>query len=258
MTSVARRHDILVAAGGDGTASSVAATAVREGKIFGLIPTGTLNHFARDAGIPLELSDAVEILAAGHTRALDAAEVNGFVFINNASIGAYPRLVSERARATRRGLPRPFAVSLGVVRTWLSLRGVTVRLCVDGLELTRRTPFIFVGNGKYEVEGLRFGKRPAISDGTLSLYVAPESGRLDTLALPARALLGTLKGHGKFEGHQASSISMDFPRRSVAVALDGEIRALRSPLRFSIKPRALSMIVPRAESPLDANARPSL
>jgi diacylglycerol kinase family enzyme len=244
MEDIARQHDILVAAGGDGTASSVAAAVIKAGKIFGVIPAGTLNHFAHDAGIPLELSDALATLAAGHTRLLDTGEVNGHIFINNASVGAYPRMVWERTRARRKGLPRPFALSLAVARTWLKLRTVTVRLCIDGEELIRRTPFVMIGNSRYEVDGTQFGKRPTMTDGKLSLYVAPESGRLDTLTLPARALLRKLEEHQKFETYQASSISMELRRRRVSVALDGEIELLESPLRFHVKRCALRTIVP--------------
>ena len=247
MTDIARQYDILVAAGGDGTASSVAAAAITTGKTFGVIPTGTLNHFARDAGIPMELNDALAAIAAGQTRVLDCGEVNGVVFINNASVGAYPRLVLERDRARRKGLPRSVALSLAVVRTWLKLRTITVRLCVDGKELIRRTPFVFVGNSEYEVEGIQFGRRPAMTDGKLSLYVLPESGRLDSLALSARALLRRLKDHQKFERYQASSISIELSRRRVGVALDGELRLLESPLRFHVRRHALRTIVPATQ-----------
>jgi diacylglycerol kinase family enzyme len=244
MTGITRQYDILVAAGGDGTVSSVAAAVVSTGKILGVIPTGTLNHFAQDAGIPLAVNEALAAIAAGQTRVFDCGEVNGHVFINNASVGAYPRLVVERDRARRKGLPRSVATSLAVVRTWLKLRTITVRLCVDGRELIRRTPFVVVGNSEYEVEGIQFGKRPGMTDGKLSLYVLPESGRLDSLALSARALLRRLKDHQKFETYAASSISIELSRRRVAVALDGEIRLLDPPLRFRVRRQALRTLVP--------------
>jgi len=131
-------YDVLIAAGGDGTVSTVAAAAARAGKTFGVIPCGTLNHFARDAGIPLELDAAVDVLAAGYTRMLDTGVVNDRIFINNASLGAYPRMVWERNRARRRGLPRPLAMTLAVARTWFDLRSLTVRLVVDAMRALER------------------------------------------------------------------------------------------------------------------------
>ena len=241
---IAAEYDLLVAAGGDGTVSTIAAAAVRSGKRFGVLPCGTLNHFARDTGIPLDLDAAAAVLAAGHTRALDIGVVNDHIFINNASIGAYPRMIWERSRARERGLPRPIAMTLAVTRTWFDLRSVTARLSVDGRELVRRTPFIFVGNSEYEVTGTDIGKRMTMTDGKLSLYMAPRFGRGHALLLPLHVLFGTLEKHERFEAIQAASITIDMPRPRVSVALDGEVRILESPLHFSVHHGALITVVP--------------
>jgi diacylglycerol kinase family enzyme len=241
----AEAYDVVVAAGGDGTVSTIAAAVARAGKILGVIPCGTLNHFARDAGIPLDLNAAAAVLAAGHTRALDLGAVNDRFFINNASIGAYPRMVWERNRARDNGVPRPLAMALAVTRTWFDLRSLTVRLSVDDQELVRRTPFIFVGNSEYEVAGTQIGRRTTMTDGRLSLYMAPRFGRGDALLLPVRVLLKTLERHERFEALQAASIVIDTPRRRVSVALDGEIRMLEAPLEFSVRAGALTTILPR-------------
>jgi diacylglycerol kinase family enzyme len=244
LTELGQSHQVLTAAGGDGTVSAVAAAAAMSGKTLGVIPAGTLNHFARDAGIPLELEQAVAVLAAGHTRLLDAGVVNDRVFVNNASIGAYPQLVWERTRARHKGIPRPIATGIAGIRTWLDLRSVTVRLCVDGKERIRRSPFVFIGNSEYEVEGTQFGRRPLMTDGSLWLYLTPDNGRLGVLTLPVRALLRKLREHDKFETWAASEISIDLPNRRIAVALDGEVMRLASPLRFSVKRGVLRTIVP--------------
>ena len=237
-------YDLVIAAGGDGTVSTVAAAAARMGKVFGVMPCGTLNHFARDAGIPLDLDEAAAVLAAGHTRALDIGVVNDHVFINNASLGAYPRLVWERTRVRAKGLPRPIAMTFAVTRTWFNLRSLTARLIVDGRELVRRTPFIFVGNSEYEVAGTDIGKRKSMTDGKLALYMAPRFGRGHALLLPFHVIFGTLEKHERFEFVQASSIVIDTARKRVSVALDGELRVLESPLKFSVHHGALVTVVP--------------
>ena len=86
----------IVAAGGDGTVSAIAAQLAGTRKRMGVLPLGTLNHFAKDLGIPLELEEAIRTVVNGHTRAVDVAEVNGRVFINNSSLGLYPRIVMHR------------------------------------------------------------------------------------------------------------------------------------------------------------------
>ncbi len=249
MAAMAERYDVLVAAGGDGTVSTVAAAAIAAGRTFGVIPSGTLNHFARDAGIPADLDEAIAVLAAGRTRMMDVGDVNGRIFLNNASIGAYPRMVWERKRARSFGLPKPLAMAFAVARTWAGLRSLAVRLSVDGAVLVRRTPFIFVGNSEYEVVGTEVGNRPTMTDGTLSLYMAPHFGRADALLLPLRVLRKTLESHERFESMAASSISIETARRRVGVALDGEVRTLEPPLKFSVRPRTLRVLVPDTESP---------
>lgn len=244
---VARDYDVLVAAGGDGTVSTVAAAAAAAGRTFGVIPCGTLNHFARDTGIPLELDAAAGVLAAGHTRLLDTGVVNDRIFINNASIGAYPRMVWERSRARERGLPKPLALTLAVGRTWLDLRSMTVRLLVDGRELVRRTPFIFVGNSEYELSGTQIGRRQTMTDGKLSLYMAPRFGRADALLLPLHVILRTLERHERFEAMQAAAITIDTPRARVSAALDGELHVFQAPLTFGVRRDSLRTILPRVE-----------
>ena len=236
--------DLLVAAGGDGTVSAVAAAAARTGRPFGVIPCGTLNHFARDMGIPAALDEAIAVIAAGHTRAIDTGDLNGRMFVNNASAGAYPRLVWERNRARRRGLPRPAAMGVAVARTWMGLRSDTVRLTVDGVALVRRTPFIFVGNSSYEVEGTEIGRRPVMTDGTLSLCMAPKFGRIDALLLPVRVLARTLERHERFETLTAELVVVRTGRPRVRVALDGEVRVFGGPLSFAVRRNAVTVVAP--------------
>ena len=244
LAGIANRYDTLVAAGGDGTVSTVAAVALRTAKTLGVIAGGTSNHFARDLGLPAPLDATIGVLAASATSLLDVGLVNDRIFLNNASIGAYPHMVWQRTRARQRGLPRPIASSLAVMDTWLGLGHITTRLCVDRQELIRRSPFVVIGNGSYEVEGLHLGRRRTLTEGKLSLYVAPNLGRADALALPLRAFLGRLKHHQKFEEWCGTTITLDTSQREIRVALDGEINRIETPLRFSLMPRALRTIVP--------------
>ena len=121
LAGIANRYDTLVAAGGDGTVSTVAAVALRTAKTLGVIAGGTSNHFARDLGLPARLDATIGVLAASATSLLDVGLVNDRIFLNNASIGAYPHMVWQRTRARQRGLPRPLASSLAVIDTWLGL-----------------------------------------------------------------------------------------------------------------------------------------
>ena len=94
---------IIVAGGGDGTINAVASAVINTDKTFGVLPLGTLNHFAKDLHIPLDLEDAVRTVLAGHTTQVDVGEVNERIFLNNSSLGLYPRLVHEREKKQQLG-----------------------------------------------------------------------------------------------------------------------------------------------------------
>jgi diacylglycerol kinase family enzyme len=261
----------MIAAGGDGTVSTVASVAVRAGAVFGVIPLGTLNHFARDAGIPTNIDAAVAAIAAGCTRALDVGEVNGQTFLNNVSLGIYPRLVWERETARCRGRGKWTAFALALVRTWRRYPTVMVRMTIGGVDLAQRTPFVFVGNGEYRTEGLGLGTRASVTSGRLSIFLAPEYGRFEILTLPFRAIAGRLARDVKFEAFVARTVVLEPSRAhyrwfgmrgtahavpdgefrpttpaqsAVMIALDGELANVNIPLRFSVLPKALRTLVP--------------
>ena len=242
---LASSHDLLIAAGGDGTVSTVASAVARARKTLAVIPTGTLNHFARDTGIPIDLNDAIGVIRSGRQRSVDVGVVNGHVFLNNASIGNYPRMVHERDDLQRRGHSRTASAILAIARTWWHLRKLTAVLTVDGTAMIRRSPFIVVGNGSYVLSGLALGRRQEISDGKLSLYVAPPTGRIGVLSLPVRAFLGTFDRHEQFETIGATEIIASFAQRRLAVAVDGEVVNLEPPLEFSVRRHVLRVLVPQ-------------
>ena len=245
---LAGRYEVIAAAGGDGTVSSVAAAVARANTTLAVIPTGTMNHFARDAGIPTELDAAVALLRTGRAGAIDLGIVNDRYFLNNASLGSYPRMVDERTALERRGHSRRLAAIVAITRTWWRLRSVTAALTVDGRELIRLSPFIVVGNGRYDLSGFDLTRRD-LSDHQLSLYVAPRAGRLGALSLPLRALLGTLDRYEQFEILRANEITIRLNRRRVPIGIDGEVRELESPLRFAVQRGALQVLLPEPGVP---------
>ena len=134
---------------------------------------------------------------------------------------------------------------------------MTAALTVDGLDLIRRSPFIVVGNGRYDLSGFDLTRRD-VSDHQLSLYVAPRAGRLGALSLPLRALLGTLDRYEQFESHRANEITIRLMRpgrRRVLTGIDGEIRELEPPLRFAVKRGALQVLLPKPGAPPTRNLR---
>jgi diacylglycerol kinase family enzyme len=241
----ASRHDVLVAAGGDGTVSAIAAVAVPTGAPLGVLPMGTLNHFAKDVGLPLDLDSAVKVITDRHARRLDVGDVNDRVFINNSSVGLYPRMVWEREAEQRRGRRKWTAFAIAMLKTWRDYRTIAARLDADGSTTVVRTPFIFVGNNQYTAEGFRLGGRSRLDGGRLSIFVAPECGRFEMLSLPVRAISGRLRSDSlPFVGFQAETVTVEVMQRRASVALDGEVVMMSPPLVYRVRPGALQTLVP--------------
>ena len=238
----AARRDILVAAGGDGTVNAVASVAVEAHATMGVLPMGTLNHFAKDLGIPLDLEQAVAAINAGQPVEVDVGDVNGRVFVNNSSVGLYPRMVWERDAEQRRGRGKWTAFSIAMLRTWRSYRTIAARLLVAGKAAVVRTPFIFIGNNEYTAEGFQLGGRSRLDEGQLSIFLAPECGRFEILSLPVRALTKRLGSGAPFASFQADSVTVDVAGARVNVAIDGEIVMMTPPLVYRVRPRALRVI----------------
>lgn len=244
--ALAGHADVVVAGGGDGTINAVASVMAGTGRAFGVLPLGTLNHFAKDMGIPLALEDAVANIAGGVPKDVDVGEVNGQVFLNNSSLGLYPDIVREREKQQHRlGRGKWLAAcwaTLGALRRYPFLN---VRLTLDdGKEHARRTPFVFIGNNEYTMQGFNIGARDALDRGKLSLYVAQRPGRLGLLRLGWSALWGRLAQERDFDVLTAKSLSIDTRHHRIRVATDGEVTVMETPLQYRIRPGALRVIVP--------------
>lgn len=240
----ASRSTVVVAAGGDGTVSAVAAAVVANGGTLGVLPLGTLNHFAKDLRLPLDLTAAARVVLSGQVRQVDVGEVNGRLFLNNSSLGLYPRIVWAREQERRRGHSKWVAFSIAVARTWRRYRSVVVHLTTDGVESIIETPFVFVGNNEYRLSGWNLTRRSSLDAGMLSLYVAPASSRFHVVRLILRALVDRLDGDPRFYSWQLQTARVETSRHRIRVAVDGEILILAPPLRYRIRPRGLRVLVP--------------
>ena len=240
------RASIVVAAGGDGTVSGVAAGIVGSQAALGVLPLGTLNHFAKDLHIPLDLPEAVAVVAARHIERVDVGQVNDRVFINNSSIGLYPSIVEEREALRRQGHRKWPAMAIATFRVLRRYRGVTVRIDVDGRRRTWRTPFVFVGNNEYAIDGIRLGARARLDQGKLFVYLAPRTRTRDLPMLLAKALIGRASQSGAFEIVPATELTHRHRQgRRLRVAVDGEVMTMSTPLTYRTRPRALQVVVPR-------------
>jgi len=235
----------IVAGGGDGTVNAVASMIVGSNKTFGVVPLGTLNHFAKDLHIPLDLEGAARTIIAGHPIKIDVGEVNERLFVNNSSLGLYPSIVRQREKVQRLGhgkWPAFLWAALTVLRRYPFLN---VRLFVDSTKFATRTPFVFVGNNVYEMESFNIGTRARLDGGVLSLYVTHRTGRVGLVRLGLRALFGRLRNAEDFIALTTTELLVETRRNRVRVSTDGEVTMMETPLQYRVRPGVLSVLVPK-------------
>jgi diacylglycerol kinase family enzyme len=241
----AGRTDAVVVGGGDGSVNTVAGVLAGTGVPLGVLPLGTLNHFAKDLGMPLEVEAAVEAIVRADPRAVDVAEVNGRVFVNNSLLGVYPYMVADRERRRKaHGLGKWVAMSLAFLRMLARFPRRRLELCVEGWTKPYRTPCLFVGVNEYETGQFQLQRRSGMDNGELWLLVAKHSQPLSFAWFAFRVAFRGLDEAGDFELLRATAIEVRAYASRVPVSTDGEIARMRAPLRYRIRPGDLRVLAP--------------
>jgi diacylglycerol kinase family enzyme len=238
--AVTRGVDFVAVAGGDGTIRCAAEALAGTDVPLLPIPAGTRNHFAKDVGIPT-LDDAVAA-AQGEVRRVDIGKVNDHRFVNNSSIGIYPRIVVRREAHERR-LPKGLA---SVVAAWEQVRrrGQRFTVNVDGSRY--KAWLVFVGNGRYGEGLIDLADRESLDSNDLDVRIALGDKPMARLRLVLAVLFGSLARSPLLEQMSVRSVDIDVERRgTVEVALDGEVVRMETPLRYSSEAGALSVLIPR-------------
>lgn len=236
----------VIVAGGDGTAAGAAQILAGSDTELGLLPLGTLNHLTRDLGIPADLSEAADIAVNGQPAAIDVGEVNGRVFVNNASIGLYPLMVRKREGLRRaKGWPKWLSTLPAAFAVLERLPHHRLRLDWGKGERAIVTPLLFVGNNVYSLDRGEVGKRGTLTDGKLSVYAIARRRRPALIWFALRALVGRAERSLDFETlGECETLTVRSSSGSIEIALDGELRRMDSPLEFRIRPGALTVMTP--------------
>jgi diacylglycerol kinase family enzyme len=247
-----REHGIVVAAGGDGTLNAVARAAHAAGRPFGVIPQGTFNYFAREHGIPTETSEAAAALLQAQPRPVQVGEVNGRIFLVNASLGLYPESLRDR-EALKRRWGRHRLVALGAaLRTLLrGMHPLRVRLRHDGEEEALRLATIFVGNNRLQLEQLGLAEAGALADGRLAAVLLRPLPRRSMLWLLVRGAFGALADASGVRHLAFDELTVSPPRapgRRWRLSTDGELQWVTTPVTFRTAAQPLWLMLPAAAS----------
>lgn len=268
------QNAVVVAVGGDGTINAVANLVLDSGCLFGALPQGTFNYFGRTHGIPEEIAASLQDLLHGEPVPVQVGQVNGHVFLVNASVGLYPELLEDRESFKQKyGRSRLVAIGAAIATVFGRHRQLQLTLEQDGKQTMLRTTTLFIGNNRLQLEQVGMPQAEAVVQGQLAAIAVRPLGKLAMLWLGACGALGrlgdaehvvgfsfrslTVATRGTFRnlsGHSQSAFKKQ-PGKQIKVAADGEIMYLQTPLEFQVAPQPLMLIKRRHENEANVDKR---
>ncbi len=234
----------LLVSGGDGTIALTAAHLTDNHLELGVIPGGTLNHFAQRVGIPSDPAEALEVALHGKARSVDCGYVNEVLFINTSSVGAYPVFVRSRQNLQNRMPYFPATIVAGF-RRFLNFR--RVRVSLSGKVL--RTPLVFIGVGERNLRLPAVGQVKKQGSKGLHLIAVNCSTGIEVLTLLITSLffgIDPLQKKRRIENQLVDHVELHFHHRKkrIFVALDGELVPLHPPLKYHFAPGEIMVALP--------------
>jgi diacylglycerol kinase family enzyme len=238
------KYTCLVAVGGDGTVNLCANYATQFNVTLGVLPAGTLNHFAKDALIPQDLHAAAQVIIEGKTKNIDYATVEDKVFVNNASIGIYPIIVIKRQQLqTKIGKwPAAFVVTF---TSLFSNNSKRISVETPNGVYKHKTSMLFVGNNSYHFDKIGFNNRSKLNSGKLFLYIVHDNHPLALVSSALLAFFGIRRKQMDTLLNTEGPISVHSRKVTLEVTVDGEVLILKSPINFCTHPEGMRLMVPR-------------
>lgn len=244
---------ILVAAGGDGTINCAAQAAFAHDCPLGVIAQGTFNLFAREHGLSLDPAEATRMLLNARPEPVQVGLVNERVFLVNASVGLYPKLLADREEVKHRLGRKRWIAMLSALKTLMEWRvQLVLDTEIDGRLAKLRTPSLFLGNNRVQLErvGIQDDVVAQVGQGRLACLMVRPMGWLGKLRMLATAALGIM---GEQQVHSMAVRDLTVGRRHarrMKVATDGEVLWMEFPLRFTVASRPLRVMLPPVEERL--------
>ncbi|TSK09229.1 MAG: diacylglycerol kinase [Geobacter sp.] len=237
---------IVVAAGGDGTINTVAQEVLGSGCPFGVLPQGTFNYFGRSHGIPVDTVQAAEVLVRGKLRRVQVGLVNEKIFLVNASLGLYPRILEKREMHKKKfGRTRLVALFSALITLFTPPPVLSLTLGeAEGGELLQISTLL-VENNPLQLEEVGLAEAEAVQRGNLAAVAVKAKGVPQMLGVLVLAALRRLKDSDRILSFPFTELTVKHMRaRRIKVATDGEIGWLVPPLVFRAAPGGLSLLVP--------------
>lgn len=244
--AIASDAEVVVAAGGDGTITSLAHALVGTNKTLAILPLGTVNALARDLHLPMTVDQAVAALGDLQPRRIDVGEVNGRIFLHKVVIGVIPALAAGREYIRGRA---NIGASIGFLRYFFRRLTRAKRIAVsidpvDGESRVERVQAIAIASNAYD-QGLgMIFSRQKLDQGFLTLYVLKHLNVGDFFRLTSEMLLGRWHEDEALTIQKTEAVTVNSRKGMLKVMFDGDVQTLQTPLEFRIRPLALSILAP--------------
>ena len=246
-----QQNGVVVGAGGDGTLCAVAQATLGSGCPFAVLPRGTFNYFSRDHGIPAGLEESTRLLLTARAYPVQVGVVNGRMFLVNASLGLYPKLLEDRETYKQQfGRSRLIALFSAAATMLRRHRHLRLHIEHEGQMREIRTSTLFVGNNRLQLEQIGMKEAPLLEQGLLAAIAPRAVGRIAQIFLSLRGAAGRLSDADNVISFAFRSITVTHPskrRRRVKIATDGELTHLDMPLEFHVAPEPLFLLKPEPE-----------
>jgi diacylglycerol kinase family enzyme len=248
--ALASDAEVIVSAGGDGTATAIARSIVGSKKSLALVPLGTANLLARDLGVPLDIKAAIGSMGEMAITEIDAGEVNGQLFLHKVVVGVIPAMAAAREKARGGNLFAVLRFGGYLLRRLRDARKTAIAIVSRDTEnRVERIHAIAVANNAYDQGWGKVFCRSSLVDGMLTLYVLRRLSVGAALRLALEMLTGRWQEDQSVSIETVRSVALHAKRNKIAAMIDGEVEMLDTPLNFRIRPKALRVLAPVAQAP---------
>ncbi len=238
---------VVVAAGGDGTIRSVAQHAHSRNVKFAVVACGTFNFFARNHKLPEDLEEAVKVAISGRVKPVRLGEINGKIFLINASLGLYAKAIKDREASTDRFGRNRLVVILSSIWSFFDghRRYLSVDLNNEKISASRIfTPMIFIGNNALQLRDLKLDVANCMKQEMLAVVLLRPIKWWGLVRIVFYGLFKLLEREDSIQSFCVDSLKIETRHPHKTVALDGELFPMVSPLEIKTLPQSLNLMVP--------------
>ncbi|HHT0593057.1 TPA: diacylglycerol/lipid kinase family protein [Legionella anisa] len=232
------KHKIILVGGGDGTIRTAAHYCAYTSVILGVIPLGTLNHFAKELDLPSDVKEIVVSLKKFHTIKIDLAAVNDIIFINNSSIGFYPKFADKRDQYTK-SYNKWLSYIPGFIKSFKKHPAFTLTVKSKSLDLSLHTSFLMVSNNVYSYQFPATIKRENFQKALLGLYYFKE-GKIQLFKI-IQSIFYNKNLFEKFQSKHRIEIHFN-NEKEIKISVDGDTIKTKTPLHYRTLSRSLTLL----------------